>query len=123
MNSIELPIRLDSVANLREHWHRKASRARLHRAAAVAIPHAMLVLPCTVTITRVGPRKLDDDNLATAAKNLRDGIADRLGCKDNDPRIRWQYAQARGQPKQFACRITIETWGDSDAPHAVDLPH
>jgi hypothetical protein len=120
---IELPIRIESVANLREHWRDRSSRTRLHRAAAVAIPRTMLVLPCTVTLTRIAARKLDDDNLRTAFKALRDGVADRLGCKDNDPRIRWLYAQQRGLPKQFACRISIEAWGDSNAPHATDVPN
>lgn len=64
-------------------------------------------LPVDVTITRIAPRKLDDDNLAASAKNLRDGIADALGCKDHDPRVSWRYEQAKGLPKQYAVRITI----------------
>jgi hypothetical protein len=64
-------------------------------------------LPVDVTIVRVAPRRLDDDNLAASAKSLRDGIADALGCKDNDPRVSWAYAQAKGAPKEYAVRITV----------------
>lgn len=64
-------------------------------------------LPVDVTITRIAPRKLDDDNLAASAKSVRDGIADALGCKDNDPRVSWAYTQERGAPKAYAVRITV----------------
>ena len=63
-------------------------------------------LPCTVTITRLGPRKLDSDNLATSAKGLRDGIADKLGVDDGDERITWCYAQEKS--KTYGVRIEIE---------------
>lgn len=64
-------------------------------------------LPVDVTITRIAPRKLDDDNLAASAKSVRDGIADALGCKDNDPRVTWTYAQERGAAKAYAVRILV----------------
>jgi crossover junction endodeoxyribonuclease RusA len=102
----ELPIRIESVANKREHWGKKAARTKLHRFAALAIqPHP---LPCVVTLIRVAPRQLDDDNLASGFKALRDGIADRLGVKDNDPRVQWKYAQVRGKAKEYAARVRIE---------------
>lgn len=49
--------------------------------------------PLTVTITRLG-REMDDDNLRTAAKPLRDAIALSFGRKD-DPKglLRWEYDQ------------------------------
>lgn len=102
---IELPIRIESVANKREFWATRARRAKMHRIAALAVP--VHPLPCVVTITRVAPRKLDDDNNVSGCKNLRDGIADRLGVKDNDPRVQWKYAQARGKRKEYAVRVEI----------------
>lgn len=106
MTCTELPIRVESVANLREHWSVRAKRAKEHRLAALAVaPHP---LPCTVTLVRIGPRALDSDNLQSGFKALRDGIADRLGVKDNDPRITWRYDQERGKPRQYAVRVTIE---------------
>lgn len=103
---IHLPVRLVSVANLREHWRVRAIRAKGHRQAALMVPKEP-GLPCTVLLTRIAPRQLDDDNLRSAFKALRDGIADRLGVKDNDPRVRWEYAQERGRPKEYAARVTI----------------
>lgn len=101
----ELPLRIESVANKREHWARKAERTRQHRFAAVAVP--VHPLPCVVRLVRVAPRSLDDDNLRSAFKALRDGIADRLGVKDNDPRVTWEYDQVRGRAKEYAARVAI----------------
>lgn len=106
MTTTDLPLRIESVANKREHWARKAERTKQHRFAAIAVPPHPL--PCVVTLVRIAPRELDDDNLRSAFKALRDGIADRLGVKDNDPRVRWEYGQERGKPKQYAARVTIE---------------
>lgn len=102
----ELPLRIESVANKREHWSARARRTKAHRLAALAVPTHPL--PCIVTLTRVGPRKLDDDNLASGFKALRDGIADRLGVDDGDSRVTWRYAQVRGKAKEYAARVTIE---------------
>lgn len=102
----ELPIRTVSVVNTREHWRRRAKRAQGERMAAkTQCPDFQL--PCVVTLTRIAPRALDDDNLRPALKAIRDGIADRLGVNDRDPRVRWQYQQARGAPKQYAVRVRL----------------
>lgn len=106
---IELPLRIESEANGREHWGAKAGRVKRQRdQMALMIPkHRLPGLPCTVTLTRIAPRHLDGDNLQSGFKAVRDGIADRLGIKDNDPRVTWLYAQRRGPPKQYACHIEI----------------
>lgn len=103
---IELPLRIESVANRREHWATRARRTKTHRLAALAVP--LHPLPCVVTLTRIAPRKLDDDNLASGFKALRDGIADRLGVDDGDERVRFQYRQERGKRKEYAARVAIE---------------
>lgn len=46
-----------------------------------------------VTLIRIGARELDDDNLRTGAKPLRDSIATSLGVDDADPRVKWEYGQ------------------------------
>lgn len=104
---IELPLRIESVANLRESWQARHRRAKAHRAAALAIPAHPL--PCVVTLVRVGPRKLDGDNLQGGFKALRDGIAQRLGVDDADPRVTWEYQQRRGRPKQYAAEVWIRS--------------
>ena len=103
---IELPLRIESVANKREHWATRSRRTKAHRLAALAVP--VHPLPCVVTLIRVAPRALDGDNLQSGFKALRDGIADRLGVADNDPRVEWRYAQARGKAKEYAARVRIE---------------
>lgn len=106
--TVEIPIRIESVANKREHWSVRAKRAKAHRMAGFCVPIFEVRLPCVVTLTRIAPRPLDDDNLSSGFKALRDGIADRFGLKDNDPRIQWRYAQERGKSKEYAARVSIE---------------
>jgi hypothetical protein len=106
MPMVELPLRIESVANKREHWSDRGRRTKMHRFAAIAVPQHPL--PCVVTLIRVAPRKLDGDNLQSGFKALRDGIADRLGVADNDPRIEWRYDQVRGRAKEYAARVKIE---------------
>jgi hypothetical protein len=103
--SVLLPIRIESVANKREHWAAKAKRTKAHRTAALAVP--VHPLPCVVTLTRIGPRSLDGDNLQSGFKALRDGIAQRLGVDDADPRVEWRYSQRKGSPKQYAAAVEI----------------
>lgn len=111
---IEIPLKIESTLNKREHWARRAKLAKAQRDAA----HYGLIglLPTgesslyrrmakVVKLTRIAPRELDTDNLAGGFKSVRDGVADWLGINDNDPRVTWQYAQERGKPKQYACRI------------------
>lgn len=102
MITVTLPLRIVSVMNVREHWSRRHKRAQAHRRAALAVPKARV--PCTVKLTRIGLRPLDGDNLQAGLKALRDGIADRLGVDDADPRVAWEYAQERGE---YAVRIEI----------------
>jgi hypothetical protein len=54
-------------------------------------------LPAVVTITRVGPRKCDDDGIVGGCKAVRDEIASLLRIDDGDPRIAWLYAQRKGR--------------------------
>lgn len=99
-----IAIRTPSVANLREHHHARARRAKAQRAQAFLEMRTWLgwkkpELPIVITITRSSPKNiLDDDNLGHALKSFRDGIADFLGVDDADPRVRYRYAQVKGPP-------------------------
>lgn len=113
MIDITLPIRTVSEANVREHWAKRASRAKQHRTLAWAglravDPGRKLLGNVSVTLTRIAPRALDDDNLRAAIKAVRDGVADWLGVPDNHPAIEWRYGQEKGLPKQYALRIQVE---------------
>ena len=96
---IPLPLKVVSVANLREHWATKAGRAKVQRTTTAALlkAHKPPKLPITVVLTRVSARQLDTDNLAAAFKACRDGVADWLGVPDNNPGITWEYGQRKGK--------------------------
>jgi crossover junction endodeoxyribonuclease RusA len=110
---VTLPLKIESTANLREHWRKRAHRASIERNgvhlslkvnASIVPPKPPLV----VTLTRIAPRELDSDNNVAAFKACRDGIADWLGVNDNDKRIEWVYRQEKGAPKHYACRIEVK---------------
>lgn len=129
-----IPITTVSEANTSEHWTKKRQRHKqqqffirsLFRRETSETP-----LPCVITMTRVSPRLLDDDNLRTAFKWIRDEISECIfpektshyisksgrkikikGRADSDPRIKWEYAQEKG--KTLGVKIEI-------APHIADL--
>lgn len=112
MITVTLPLRLVSEANRRDHWTVKAKRARDQRTAVymmlwhkVTEHREYKASPLTVTITRIAPRRLDDDNAVSSAKAVRDGIADALWMDDRDDRVTWVYAQERGK---YGLRIEIQ---------------
>lgn len=111
MIEVTLPLRIQSTMNFREHWAAKAKRAKLHRTTAFTVLRAEALFkgttgPVTVTITRIAPRLLDDDNAIAGCKNVRDGIADWLGRDDGDPLVSWRYCQEKG--KEYAVRVRVE---------------
>lgn len=111
-----IPVRATFTLNSREHW---ASRARKRKAERTAVALAMRVRRArfdvdagvVVTLTRVGPRKLDDDNVQGALKAIRDEVAKQLGVDDGDQRVTWRYAQERGE---YAVRARIESQENYD---------
>ncbi len=112
-----LPLRLVSPNAVRGHWggHVKHQRNE-HGLARLVMTPALRSLrdnprPCVVTLTRLGPRTLDNDNLLGACKWVRDGVAKALGLDDADPRIEWRYAQQKS--KTYGVTIFVEA---SDAP-------
>lgn len=120
MTEVLLPIRTWSEPNLRGHWAQRARRAHKQREAARLLVRAALVsLPpasplrawkqkIIVRLTRIGPRRLDSDNLAAALKHIRDGVADALGMDDGDERLTWLYAQRNGKPGEYAVLVEIQ---------------
>lgn len=118
---VVVPMRLPSAANLREHWAVKAKREREQRrwtglrlrteaqmrpSAAGAVRSASRV---RCTLTRVGPRQLDSDNVSRAFKAVRDEVAAWVGVDDGDEGCDgfwvWMYEQRKGL---YAVEIRLE---------------
>lgn len=108
---VVVPYRLGLVANSRRGRGgfaastRAAHERRLARLAVNASEEPVPSLPVVVTLTRVGKGSPDWDNIVAAMKHIRDGVADALGVKDNDPRIEWKYEGRKGE---YAVEIQVE---------------
>ncbi len=116
----QIPIKLVSSGNAREHWRKVAKRKKEQRSfGRMFCEDKLRMTPASetwriaqgivlkVTITRIGKRVMDDDNLAASAKYVRDGIADALGIDDGDTtKVTWAYKQLIG--KEYGCHIRIE---------------
>jgi hypothetical protein len=102
-----------------EHWLKKGKRHNLQKLLIKSYMmkhvHEINILPCLITMTRIAPRTLDSDNLVSSFKWFRDAIAEHffpdlaIGRADDNERLTWEYAQEKGEPKQYAIRIKIES--------------
>jgi len=113
---VTIPIRIVSELNMSEHWtakHKRRKNQRKWLKIAFCGKGDSYHIPCVVTIKRIAPRSLDEDNLIGACKCIRDFIADMLipglapGRADADNQIKWTYEQEKA--KEYACHITIES--------------
>lgn len=142
MNKIiwEIPIHTTSEANCTEHYHVKSKRHRQQQFFVRAIfrkEGSSINIPCVVKFIRLSSRFLDDDNLRTAFKWIRDELSECLipdkrksymnkrgkltaikGRADSDDRITWQYEQEKN--KRMSIRIEISF--SSVLPHQ-DIAH
>ena len=112
MIDVTIPgLRLVSEANARGSWHGGASRAaQQRRTVALFFRSLRCEVPCNVRIVRVAPSRLDDDNLARAAKAVRDQLAEWLGVDDRDERVSWSVAQTKGGVREYAVRVIVRPW-------------
>jgi len=111
-----MPLKTVSELNCSEHWSIKAKRHRSQQKVVrlfYARYASSMAPPCSVRLTRLATRLLDDDNLVGALKWIRDEISECLipdnrtfldkkgkvrkvkGRRDCDPRISWSYDQRR----------------------------
>jgi len=101
---------IPSTANLREHFRAKAKRAQAQRMGGRVLstrcPKPLSDEIWLFILTRCAPKQLDSDNCAIAFKSVRDGIADRIGINDKDPRIIWHYEQEKSK----TARVKFEAW-------------
>lgn len=112
---VVLPIKVVSEANQSkyEHWGTKARRVRSQRGIVkIGLYNFQRSLRAhkgefKVTLTRIGVRTLDGDNLQRSMKAVRDQVAEACGVDDGAKRIRFEYGQRKGKPKQYAVEIGI----------------
>jgi hypothetical protein len=114
---VTIPLKVESTANKREHWGARAARAARERKAAL-----LLVKPelrklgrprLAVHLTRIAPRELDDDNLRSSLKAVRDGVAAALRVDDSSPLIEWVYWQRKGEePGEHAVEVDL-LWSEA----------
>ena len=104
-----LPIRTLSEMNQGGRLRTKLKRKSEQKLVTVGLLNPFkpyLRLPATVRMTRQAPSNgLDDDNLRSALKYVRDSIAYILGVDDRDPRVRWEYDQ--GRAKEYGVWVEI----------------
>lgn len=117
IGTVTIPIKTVTESNTGGHWATKMRRAKEHRSTCRLVCGAPLakyrnglrdgyVRRLNIRLTRVAPRVLDDDNLRSALKHARDGVADALGLRDDsDARVVWLYAQTK-QSKMYAVEVT-----------------
>lgn len=105
---VTVPIRVKSEANITGQLKAKLLRkAETKEAVFGSLPVLAIVPPgpWLVTLTRIGGKKLDDDNLQSSLKVVRDCVADWLQVNDGDrTRVRWKYRQRPG----WASAVRIE---------------
>lgn len=111
-------LRTVSEANSREHWSIKNERKKAQQTeVAAAMQNALrgrrVELPCVVKLTRIGPNRMDDDNLIRSCKGIRDILALKLGADDGDTdKIRFEYAQMPIGSRSYGLKVEISSLGN-----------
>jgi len=106
-----------SESNICQHWTKKRKRRIVQDQIIrwewkIANFHHNIIVnqPYTIVFTRLSRRRMDDDNLVSAFKAIRDTIADLLipgkakGVADGDKRLKFIYNQHPG-PKGIKIQI------------------
>lgn len=106
-------MRAESTSNKREHWGSRAARSKRERKAVTLLLKPKLggglgKIRLVVTLTRIAPNELDDDNLRGSLKAFRDGVATALRVDDSTPLLRWDYGQRKSnEPSEYAVEVLI----------------
>jgi hypothetical protein len=95
---LTFPIVTVSEANRRDGWQAKYRRKRKQQEDFTLLWRSAkqkVELPATVIFTRCSCRILDDDNLRSAFKAIRDSLAKEIGIDDGSPLIKFDYRQEK----------------------------
>jgi hypothetical protein len=112
---VEFETKTRSEANERGFWTATNRKKAQDRALEAALTEALVAQPIPsgpwcVRLTRLGASRLDDDNLGSAFKRIRDRMAEVIGVKDNEPSIAFCVAQER---RAGPLAVRVEVWGGS----------
>ena len=120
--TVVVPVRTVTEGNAKGYWRTAHRRAKEQRnATAWALmgtvrwtgPGWRPQPPLTVKLTRIAPRQLDPgDNCNASMKHVRDEVAKWLCIDDRHEHLcRYEYAQEKGKPREYAVRIEIARRG------------
>jgi hypothetical protein len=103
-----VPVKVVSEANTRSHWAKRYKRFKEQQSTVLAMLYRLprCKVPCRVTLTRIGGKKCDADNLAGSFKGVQDATAHWLQCDDGSDLIQWEYRQEPG--KAVGVRIEVQ---------------
>ncbi len=116
---LQIPMRIQSAPNLRamtrgavfarnKQKREDKNAVRLHLIAAYG--KAPPTPPLIVTLCRIAPHMLDDDNAVGAVKHHRDSVAEWLGINDRHADlVKYVVEQRRGKVREYALEIRIES--------------
>ena len=105
-----IPIATVSESNQREHYMAKARRKKAHTEAGLLLTREALAKHgplLRITLTRVAPHTLDQDNLVASFKGIQDGVAKALKIDDGSQAIEWIYQQAF-RDRKTAPHVTVQ---------------
>lgn len=123
-----MPLKTVSEANRsrKDNWRVKTTRIKQQRATTrmyfmAAINSSRISHPTTpgkmigngaagriqVYLKRYGVGTLDDDNLASAFKAIRDELAAVIGVDDGNPIYKWNYSQVKCSYKDIGVHVSI----------------
>lgn len=112
---LDLPLKTVSEINRRDHWaarrrRRIAQQDEVRAEWRMKIGTRRVQLPCRVRFTRIGPKALDDDNLRSAIKSVRDEVARLLGSHDGfGSPVSWDYQQEAIGRHEYRLQIEVES--------------
>lgn len=116
-----LPLTLPPRSNARGKWAKHADTYAEQRRVGVLVGRAarraspvvaVLTWPLVVRIVREAPRQLDDDGAITAAKSLRDGIADAFGINDRSNLVAWLVDQEKAKAPTVLVEVYVMRGGE-----------
>lgn len=104
--------------NQKEHWTEQAKRVKKEKALVKLFVRpwiSTLSFPLKITLTRVSPRKFDqEDNYRMACKHFKDAIAhlffpeSKMGMADELQCFKWEYMQIKGHTKEHRLIIRFD---------------